>query len=170
MGTLFSTERSPLFSTVCLPHHRSYQATLSGPEWTRWHGSTELRPPSTPPSTLPLCSQPDSVCSSQLPPLSHSVRPPLHPEHLCSISFMYFLRVTALASSLLHNARLHDLQFQSRAAATLLCRPLIHSVRAPFSYFFSTLLLSSPLVLLRYFPSFFHTTPFTELLIKSTLL
>lgn len=28
VGTLFSTERSPLFSMDCLPHHRSYQATL----------------------------------------------------------------------------------------------------------------------------------------------
>lgn len=53
MGTLFSTERSPLFSTACLPHHRSYQATLSGPEWTRWHGSTELRPPSLHPTLQP---------------------------------------------------------------------------------------------------------------------
>ena len=88
VGTLFSTERSPLFSTACLPHHRSYQATLSGPEWTRWHGSAELRPPPT--TTTPLCSQPDSVCSSQLPPLSHSVCPPLHPEHLCSVSFSIF--------------------------------------------------------------------------------
>lgn len=53
VGTLFSTERSPLFSTACLPHHRSYQATLSGPEWTRWHGSTELRPPSLHPTLQP---------------------------------------------------------------------------------------------------------------------
>lgn len=106
------------------------------------HRATASLPPPHPPT--PLCSQPDSVCSSQLAPLSHSVRPPLHPEHLCSVSFMYFLRVTALTSSLLHKARLHYLQFRSRAAATLLCRPLIHSVGAPFSYFFSTLLLSPP--------------------------
>lgn len=30
VGTLFSTERSPLFSTACRPHHLSYQATLYG--------------------------------------------------------------------------------------------------------------------------------------------
>lgn len=47
VGTLFSTERSPLFSRACLPRHRSYQATLCG-----LNGLAGKAAPRYPPPTL----------------------------------------------------------------------------------------------------------------------
>lgn len=95
------------------------------PEWTRWHGSTALAAPHT-----PLPSQPDSVCPSQLPPLSHSLHLPLLPKHLSfsisiRTSFVYFCMSILSPLS----------PFQSHAAAT-------RSV-GDFFHFFSTLLLLS---------------------------
>lgn len=46
VGTLFSTERSPLFSTACPPQHRSYQATLNGLNGLA--GMAAEHPPSSP--------------------------------------------------------------------------------------------------------------------------
>lgn len=81
MGTLFSTERSPLFSRACLPRHRSYQATLYG-----LNGLAGKAAPHYPPPPL-LCSHPDHVCFLQLPPLSHSAYP-TPPKNISASSFL----------------------------------------------------------------------------------
>ncbi len=71
VGTLFSTERSPLFSTGCLPHHRSYQATLHGLNGLA--GMAAGCPPPPPPPEPDFClfftaSSSFSFCPSSSPP------------------------------------------------------------------------------------------------------
>lgn len=72
VGTLFSTERSPLFSTARLPHHPSYRATLCGLNGLAWHGSTTLphhHPPlPAGPGLFFTASSSFSFCPSSSPP------------------------------------------------------------------------------------------------------
>lgn len=95
-GRKGDSEREKVQSSACLSGHTIQhreepfmQHSLPTPpsklpsnsvwsEWTRWHGSTT----SPPPPHTPLCSQPDTVCPFQLPPLSHSIFlsfPSMHP-------------------------------------------------------------------------------------------
>lgn len=128
VGTLFSTERSPLFSRACLPRHRSYQATLCG-----LNGLAGKAAPRYPPL---LCSHPEHVCFLQLPPLSHSP-----PKNISASSFpsvfsfllipFYVLPVVSfslLRVILLHNDLLLSLlsHFLSHDALTILWSLSVH--------------------------------------------
>lgn len=130
VGTLFSTERSPLFSRACLPRHRSYQATLCG--------LNGLAGKAAPRRAIPplLCSHPEHVCFLQLPPLSHSP-----PKNISASSFpsvfsfllipFYVLPVVSfslLCVILLHNDLLLSLlsHFLSHDALTILWSLSVH--------------------------------------------
>lgn len=133
VGTLFSTERSPLFSRACLPRHRSYQATLYG-----LNGLAGKAAPHYPPPLL--CSHPEHVCFLQLPPLSHSAYP-TPPKNISTSSFpsvfsfllipFYVLPVVSfsfLRVILLHNDLLLSLlsHFLSHDALTILWSLSVH--------------------------------------------
>lgn len=148
VGILFSTERSPLFSKACLPLHRSYQATLYGLNGPA--GMTALLYP-PPPLIFPLLL-PDSVCSSQLPPLSHSIHPPLRFQTAVPICFLAFLslvrsfpcRSLKVAVWVCHNTYQHLLFLLYYCVATLQLTLLFYQWKgffSPYPILFSLLFL-----------------------------
>lgn len=151
MGTPFSTERSPLFSTACLPRHRSYQATLYG-----LNGLAGMAVHPTPP--LHALSRTLFVLHSFLLFLILSILlsslnshafpfPSVFPSLLlllCDVLFIVchlFLHVMAPTVPALffimlsHHLFLSLLSpFQSHVAMTILCLPYSHSMQEfPFS-------------------------------------
>lgn len=112
VGTLFSTERSPLCSTACRPHHRSYQATLYG-----LNGLAGMAAP-RPPLHSPLLSA--RHCLSFTASSSVSFWPSSSPPQ----AFILFPFPSELPSSMstCHSLQCHHLHL-SHAAVNLACLP-----------------------------------------------